>query len=188
MRAKQHGFTIVELMVVVVIVGVLAGLAGPRFTRDRIVQDGAEFANELVRELQRTRMEAMSSRMPMYAFVFSDRVEIRTATPGATPIAAVVPPTSSSPILRKISAKARITVYDVSSSTSTPSATLTTTTPKTLIFTTLGEGYIGPTKPTTPAPVYLHLDNAAAPASSLERHYRIDVAALTGFVQMVEGW
>jgi hypothetical protein len=133
-------------------------------------------------------MEAVASRLPMYAFVYADRVEIRSAKPGATPIASVVAPTTSDPILRLIKAKPQTTIFDVTNAIATPSATLTTTTGKQVVFDTLGAGFIGPTAPAAATPVYLYINNAAAPATSLWRRFRIDIAGLTGFVQLNNTW
>src|SRR5207248_2087209 len=155
-----------------------SAIAAPRFSRDRVAQDGREFANELTRELQRSRIEAISTRLPIYAFVYSDRVEIRSAKPGASLVAPVVPPTTADPILRIIRAKSRIVTYDINNATGTPSAALSTTTSKQLVFSTLGDGYLGPTRPVNPTPVYLFVENGQAPANHLERKYRIDVSAL----------
>lgn len=187
-RRKQSGYTLVEVMVVVVIIAIVSMIAAPRFTRDRFAADGREFANELTRELQRSRIEAISSRMPMYAFVYSDRVEIRSAKAGATLVAPVVAPTTSDPILRVIRPKARITTFDLTNTTGAPSASLSSSVGKTLVFSTMGGGFIGPTAPLNPTPVYLFVDNANAPANHLERKYRIDVSALTGYVQLRNGW
>jgi len=171
-----------------VILAILGAIAAPRFTRDRVGQDGREFANELTRELQRSRMEAISTRLPIHAFVFSDRVEIRSARPGATLVAPVVAPTTADPILRMIRAKPSIVSYDLNNSTTAPSAALSATTSKELVFSTLGDGFIGPTAPINPTPVYLFVENAAAPAAHRERQFRIDVSALTGYVQLRTGW
>lgn len=178
----------IELMVVVVIIAILSAIAAPRFTRDRITQDGRDFVNELTRELQRSRIEAISTRMPIYAFVFSDRVEIRSAKPGGTLVAPVVAPTTADPILRIIRAKNRIVTYDVTNSTAVPTAALTTASSKQIVFSTLGDGYLGPTRPVNPTPVYLFVENGQAPAAHVEHYYRIDLSALTGYVQLRNGW
>jgi Tfp pilus assembly protein FimT len=175
-------------MVVVVIVAIVSAIAAPRFTRDRVTQDGREFTNELTRELQRSRMEAVSTRMPMYAFIYSDRVEIRSAKAGATLVAPVVAPTTADPILRIIRAKTGVVSYDLTNSTSAPSTNLSTSTSKQLVFSTLGDAFIGPTRPVNPTPVYLFVENGGAPANHLERKYRIDLSALTGYVQLRNGW
>jgi len=184
----QSGYTLVEVMVVVVIIAILSMIAAPRFTRDRVAADGREFANELTRELQRSRIEAISSRFPLYVFIYSDRVEVRSAKAGATLVAPVVAPTTADPILRVIRSKPGVTAIDLTNSIGTPSANLTTSVNKQLVFSTMGGGFIGPTAPLNPTPVYLYVENANAPAAHLERKYRVDVSALTGYVQLRNGW
>ena len=185
---KDQGYTLVEVMVVVVIIAVVSAIAAPRFTRDRFAADGRAFANELTRELQRSRIEAIASRLPIYAFIYSDRVEIRSAKPGGTLIAPLVAPTTSDPIMRTIRPKEGITALDLVNSVGTPSANLTTSTSKQLVFSTMGGGFIGPAQPVNPTPVYLYVVNASAPANHPERKFRIAVSALTGYVQLRNGW
>jgi len=184
----DRGYTLVEVMVVIVIIAVVSAIAAPRFTRDRVAADGREFASELARDLQRARIEAISSRLPMYAFVYADRVELRAAKPGATLIAPLVAPTTSDPILRVIRPKQGITSLDLTNTIGTPSANLTTSVNKQLVFSTMGGAFIGPTAPINPTPVYLYVENANAPSSHPERKFRIDVSAMTGYVQLRSSW
>lgn len=173
---------------VVVIVAVVSAIAAPRFTRDRIAAEGREFVNELTRELQRSRMEAISTRLPIHAFFFADRVEIRTARVGATLVAPVIAPTTADPIMRIIRARPRVITYDLNNTLAAPPTALTTATSKELVFSTMGDGFIGPTRPVNPTPVYLYVENTGAPANHPERKYRIEVSALTGYVQLRNGW
>jgi len=115
-------------------------------------------------------------------------VEIRSAKPGATLVAPVVAPTTADPTLRVIRPKNRITAVDLTNTTAAPTANLSTSTSKQLVFSTMGGGFIGPTAPLNPTPVYLYVDNANAPSNHPERKYRIDVSALTGYVQLRTGW
>jgi prepilin-type N-terminal cleavage/methylation domain-containing protein len=187
--SNDRGFSLTEVLVVVVIIGVAAAIGAPRLTRERVAADGRTFAELAARELQRARIQAVATRLPQYAFVFADRIEIRTAQPGATPSAPLVAPTSADPILRLVPAKPDVTVVDVTTAVgSAPSAALSTATGKLVVFTTLGAGFLGPTAPGVPQGVYLYLDNAAVGASHPERHFRIDVAPLTGDVQLRTSW
>lgn len=193
-RRCRGGFTLVEVMVVLVIIAVVALLAMPSLSRDRKVQEGREFANELTRELQRTRIDAVSTRLPMYAFVYSDRVEIRSAIPppASTPAAAPAAPTPcpcppGNPPLRVIRARSQIRVLDaVTTPTASPTANCTTTTKRDVIFGTLGAASLGP--PGAPAPIYVYIENTSLPATHPERRFRIDIAALTGFTQLRSSW
>jgi hypothetical protein len=66
--------------------------------------------------------------------------------------------------------------------------TLTTSSGKQVVFSTLGVGFIGPTAPSTPTPVYVFVDNANLPLTSPDRRFRIDLAGLTGYVELQNTW
>ena len=74
-RKPQAGFTITELMVVLVIIGVLAAIATPSLTRDTTARKGRDFANMVAQGLQRAHLDAMSTRLPQLVVFFADRVE-----------------------------------------------------------------------------------------------------------------
>jgi prepilin-type N-terminal cleavage/methylation domain-containing protein len=187
-RVPDRGFTIVELLVVVVIIAILAGIGIPRMTRDRIAAEGRDFAAMVTSELQRSRMDAVGTRLPQYAFIYSDRVEVRSAKPGATPTATLVAPTTSDPIVHSVRAKPGVSVMDVLNAAGAPSANLTTSASKQVVFNSVGVGYLGPTPPAVPEPVIVYIDNTSAPPGHPDRHLRVDVAPLTGFVQLETGW
>jgi prepilin-type N-terminal cleavage/methylation domain-containing protein len=74
-RKPQAGFTITELMIVLVIIGVLAAVATPSLSRDTTARKGRDYANMVAQGLQRAHMDAMSSRLVSIAVIYSNRVD-----------------------------------------------------------------------------------------------------------------
>jgi prepilin-type N-terminal cleavage/methylation domain-containing protein len=187
-RNGDAGFTVAELMTVVAIMGATAAAAVPSLGRDNAAAAGRGFAQEVTQELQRARMEAVSTRLPRYAFIFSDRIEIRAAKPGSSPTAALVAPSTADPILRTIRARVGTSAFDVTGSASAPSVALSPTTSKQIVFGSMGAGFIAPAAPVSPAPVYLYINNDTVKDNHPERKFRVDVAPLSGQVSMRTKW
>jgi len=74
-RNPHAGFTVTELMVVLVIIGILAAVATPSFTRDTTARKGRDFANAVAQGLQRAHLDAMSTRNPQLVVFYANRVE-----------------------------------------------------------------------------------------------------------------
>ena len=176
------GFTLVELMIVVVIIGVLAALSTPLLTRDNAVNDGRAFTYDLARELQKCRSEAVSSRLAIRAFVYSNRVELRPYKAGATPGAAPTAPADTDPLLRTLPAKNNIAVLDmVAPSATAPTAPVLSATKVALVdfLSTGGAQLVGAAVPTGAT---IYIQNGDLPSTSKDYGFRIDVNPLTAFV------
>jgi prepilin-type N-terminal cleavage/methylation domain-containing protein len=179
---RERGFTLVELMIVLVILGVMASLATPLLTRDDHINDGRAFTYDLARELQRCRSEAASTRLGVRAFVYANRVELRAYKPGATPGAAPTAPAATDPMLRSIPAKDGITVLNVvGPADPAPTGAVLTPTTAALVdfYSTGGAQLVGAPVPTGAT---IFIQNSDLPSTSKDAAFRVDVTALTAFV------
>ena len=179
---RQAGFTLTEVMIVVVIIGVMAAISTPLLNRDNHTNDGRAFTFDVARELQKCRSEAVSSRLAIRAFFYSNRVDLRPYKPGATPGAAPTAPVEGDPMLRSLPAKDNIVVLNVvGSGDAAPTGVVLSATKSALIdfYSTGGAQLVGAAVPTSPT---IYIQNGDLPPSSKDYAFRIDVNALTAFV------
>jgi type II secretory pathway pseudopilin PulG len=175
-------------MIVVVILGVLGAVATPYLGKDRKAALGKEFASELARDLQRVHIQALSERLSIRAFVYRDRVDLRSWVAGATPGAAPRAPLTTDPVQRTITTGAGVDIYDVlPAATPVPTTqVLTTTTPALIDFTSPGQAqFIGQA---TLAPAFLFIRNSQVRSNHPDASLRVEIRALTGYVALRSGW
>jgi prepilin-type N-terminal cleavage/methylation domain-containing protein len=182
------GFTLTELMVVVGLIGILAALASPYLAKERKATLGGAFGAQVVRELQRVRVQALSERLPIRAFIYRDRVELRSwvagARPGDPPRAAL----SSDPVLRTIPAPNNVDVYDVltTSSPAPGAVVLTSSAAAQIDFNAQGQmQFVGQPLMT---PAFMFIRNRNVKDNHLDAYTRVDIRSLTGYVAMRTGW
>jgi prepilin-type N-terminal cleavage/methylation domain-containing protein len=183
----EAGFTLTELMMALVIVGLLSALALPSLGRDARAKMGSEYASLVVRELQRARLDAIGERLSQRVYVYRDRIEVRAAVPNLRPGQAPRAPTLSDPTSRVVMADNGVNTFDLSTSTTMPtSQLLTTSTYKSIDFNPRGEAQVVGFPAMTPG--FIFVENADAPSTHRERRHRIDIQPLTARATVREGW
>lgn len=177
-----RGFTLVELMVVVVILGVLAFVSAPMFGQNRRERDGRNFYQTTAWNLERLRTQAVAERLVTRAMFFADRVEYWVAAPGAAAGAEWNAP--NAPFAVQL-ARPGIFIRNVE----VPPGTLITptgTAAAEVRFTTIG-GAFSPTA-TLLDNIVVRIENTTVPAGHPYRQARINITAITGSVQQEDRW
>jgi Tfp pilus assembly protein FimT len=172
---------------VVVIIGILSALALPSLGRDQKAKHGSGFADQIAREFQRARLDAVSERLPQRVFVFRDRIETRSAIPGALPGQAPRTPTIADPAIRTVLASGVVRVFNLATTPTSPTYQhLDAITYREIEFNTRGQAQMVGQPAMTPG--FLYLSNTGVPDSHPDSRYRLDVLPLTAKVIVRNGW
>jgi prepilin-type N-terminal cleavage/methylation domain-containing protein len=85
-RARQQGLTLIEVMVVVLILGLVAAIAVPALTKDRLDDALYSFTMKFAHDIRRAHMEAISSKDDLQIYLGRDNyrmfvLDVSTGTP-----------------------------------------------------------------------------------------------------------
>jgi len=182
-RKSDAGFTLTELMMVVVILSLLAALSTPLFSRDNTARKGRDWTKIVAQLLQRARFQAMGDRANIHVLLYRTHVDIYRENPtGAVPPFTLL---SSTP--GPVAAGTQtVAIWDARSDGTQPTAqnptlaavptVLATPAPSNdIVFTS-----IGCTANTTNWRVYLR--NELLPSINSDASFVINVGGLTGFI------
>ncbi len=185
-RKSDTGFTLTELMVVVVILSLLAALSTPLFSRDNAARKGRDWAKMVAQLLQRARFQAMGDRANIHVVFSRTEVDIFREDSAGTF-------TALSSTLGPVAAGDKtVAIWDAKSTnlTSLPGNQILPTagnTPPTapgtndIVFTSVGSATTFSDK-TTPVNWRVFMRNELLPSGHPDASFVINIGGLTGFI------
>lgn len=84
-RKTEAGFTLTEMMVVVVILIILSAIATPVLTRDSTARKGRGWASTVAQTLQKARFQAMGDRANIHVMLYRTHMAIYREEPAVPP-------------------------------------------------------------------------------------------------------
>jgi prepilin-type N-terminal cleavage/methylation domain-containing protein len=179
-RKGEAGFTLTELMVVVVILSLLAALSTPLFSRDNNARKGRDWAKIVAQLLQRARFQSIGDRANMHVLLYRTHIDIyREDPPGVYTLLTSTPGPAAD-------GDKTVAIWDAKTDPTPPSAqnslmAAAPTAPTSpapandIVFTSLGS-----TANTTNWRVYLR--NELLAANHPDASFVVNIGGLTGFI------
>ena len=169
-RSRQAGFTITEMMVVLVIIGLLAAVATPSLTRDSTARKGRDFANMVAQRLQRAHLDAMGLRASHIVQLCADSIALfNLSVSGSVPI-------------RSMSAPPGVAIWDATTSLTDPAPTGRLSSCKLIYFNPTGNAGVSTSVADLASwNIYVRNENLVNP-NHPDGGFLISVTGLTSFV------